>query len=339
MTNVKTQAIEKPRILLQNKGATLRVYAPLAAEIGFTPSVILLQIDWWMNHDRPVFRDGNWWLEFSLREMARRLSGCITPESIRQNLIKLQKAGYILLESGAGKYRIALNILGLKKTKSIEVSSEVKKRKKAKKQFKSSLKKLKKRVKNIDSTENEQEEGVKNIDNTVKNIDSETPEVSKKLTELSKKLTHRDDKDSFKDIEMMKTKESPENQSGEAKSENHHRHQSEEKKNVFQVYSENIGNITEIVANKLKALQEDYSDEWIIESIENAVLRNARNLKYITATLENWRSERPSPIAQKDPIELDKIRKEKAAEQKPFRRPTVREMMIAAGKIKPEEGE
>jgi len=62
-------------------------------------------------------------------------------------------------------------------------------------------------------------------------------------------------------------------------------------KNIFKLYEENIGLITPMMAEILKADEEEYSSEWIAEAIKIAVQRNARNWKYVQAILESWKKE------------------------------------------------
>jgi DnaD/phage-associated family protein len=62
-------------------------------------------------------------------------------------------------------------------------------------------------------------------------------------------------------------------------------------KNIFKLYEENIGLITPMMAEILKADEEEYSAEWIAEAIKIAVQRNARNWKYVHAILESWKKE------------------------------------------------
>ena len=64
-----------------------------------------------------------------------------------------------------------------------------------------------------------------------------------------------------------------------------------ERPNIYQLYEENIGPITPMMADILKADEADYPPEWIEEAIRQAVARNARNWKYIQAILNRWRTE------------------------------------------------
>lgn len=55
---------------------------------------------------------------------------------------------------------------------------------------------------------------------------------------------------------------------------------------LFAIYEQNIGALTPIVADKLKADAQEYPMEWIIEAIEIAVAKNARSLTYVEAVLK-----------------------------------------------------
>lgn len=75
-------------------------------------------------------------------------------------------------------------------------------------------------------------------------------------------------------------------------------------KNIFKLYEENIGLITPMMAEILKADEAEYSAEWIAEAIKIAVQRNARNWKYVHAILESWKKEgrdgKTGEISEKD---------------------------------------
>jgi DnaD/phage-associated family protein len=66
---------------------------------------------------------------------------------------------------------------------------------------------------------------------------------------------------------------------------------SEEKPNIFELYEENIGAITPMMAEILKEDEKTYPDSWIVQAIEIAVTRNVRNWKYVRAILERWQKE------------------------------------------------
>jgi len=64
-----------------------------------------------------------------------------------------------------------------------------------------------------------------------------------------------------------------------------------QKPNIFQLYEENIGPITPLIADILKDDEKTYPAAWISEAIEIAVTRNIRNWKYIRAILDRWQTE------------------------------------------------
>ena len=63
------------------------------------------------------------------------------------------------------------------------------------------------------------------------------------------------------------------------------------KPNTYQLYEENIGIITPIIADSLKDLEEIYPLEWIEEAIKEAIKNNVRKLRYIEVILKNWQEE------------------------------------------------
>ena len=60
---------------------------------------------------------------------------------------------------------------------------------------------------------------------------------------------------------------------------------------VFRLYEENIGVITPMAAERLKDMEEEYPREWIAEAFGQAVLSNARSLRYVEAILRRWRDD------------------------------------------------
>jgi DnaD/phage-associated family protein len=65
----------------------------------------------------------------------------------------------------------------------------------------------------------------------------------------------------------------------------------EQQPNIFELYEENIGPITPMMAEILKDDEKTYPDPWIEQAIEIAVTRNVRNWKYVQAILERWQKE------------------------------------------------
>jgi len=64
-----------------------------------------------------------------------------------------------------------------------------------------------------------------------------------------------------------------------------------ERPNVFQLYEENIGALTPLIADALKDAEDTYQPEWIADAIELAVKNNKRNWKYCEAILKRWKEE------------------------------------------------
>lgn len=108
------------KILIANSGAVGRVYMPLAAEIGLPASIILLQVDYWMNAEPHRVADG--WLVMGVREMERLMHGAMKRSAISSQLRKLEAQKLIITEKVEGeKVKIKLNGEGLNTLKSIIV--------------------------------------------------------------------------------------------------------------------------------------------------------------------------------------------------------------------------
>ncbi len=58
---------------------------------------------------------------------------------------------------------------------------------------------------------------------------------------------------------------------------------------IFKLYEENIGPLTPMIADVLKDCQKDYPYEWIRDAVEEAVMSNARNWRYVEAILKKWK--------------------------------------------------
>jgi len=61
--------------------------------------------------------------------------------------------------------------------------------------------------------------------------------------------------------------------------------------NVFNLYENNIGPITPMIAETLKESEEKYPAEWIEDAINIAVINNVRKWPYVEAILKNWQEE------------------------------------------------
>lgn len=86
----------KPSILIEASKPVLRVYTPLADEIGLSPSIALMQFDFWMNNGEGCFEDGHWWISMSVREMQRRGFSFWCISTINRNIAKLEEKGLIV---------------------------------------------------------------------------------------------------------------------------------------------------------------------------------------------------------------------------------------------------
>ncbi|MCL0078681.1 DnaD domain protein [Dehalococcoidia bacterium] len=64
----------------------------------------------------------------------------------------------------------------------------------------------------------------------------------------------------------------------------------EERRNVFTLYEENIGLLTPLIAEDLKEAERLYPASWIEDAFREAVRLNKRNWRYISRILERWAS-------------------------------------------------
>ncbi len=64
-----------------------------------------------------------------------------------------------------------------------------------------------------------------------------------------------------------------------------------EQPNVFKLYEENIGPLTPLIADALKAAEGDCADDWIADAIQLAVTNNKRSWAYCEAILKRWKEE------------------------------------------------
>ena len=72
--------------------------------------------------------------------------------------------------------------------------------------------------------------------------------------------------------------------------------------NVFQLYEENIGPLTPLVAEELKEAERLYPYEWLEEALREAALQNKRSWRYAHAILQRWATEgRKRETAGRDP--------------------------------------
>jgi len=60
---------------------------------------------------------------------------------------------------------------------------------------------------------------------------------------------------------------------------------------IFVLYEQNIGMLTPMIAEELKAAEATYPPEWIADAVREAVSHNKRKWSYIAAILERWQRE------------------------------------------------
>jgi DNA replication protein len=58
--------------------------------------------------------------------------------------------------------------------------------------------------------------------------------------------------------------------------------------NIFELYEQNVGLLTPIIAEELTAATEEYPAAWIDDAFRAAVASNRRSWRYIRAILERW---------------------------------------------------
>ncbi len=61
--------------------------------------------------------------------------------------------------------------------------------------------------------------------------------------------------------------------------------------NIYQLYEENIGLLTPLIADALRDAEDEYQTEKIEEAIALAVKANARKWSYVDAILKRWKEE------------------------------------------------
>jgi DnaD/phage-associated family protein len=61
-----------------------------------------------------------------------------------------------------------------------------------------------------------------------------------------------------------------------------------EQPNIFQLYEENIGPLTPLIADTLREAEKTYPEDWIRQALEIAVRNNVRKWNYVEAILRSW---------------------------------------------------
>ena len=62
-------------------------------------------------------------------------------------------------------------------------------------------------------------------------------------------------------------------------------------KNNADLYQENFGALTPVISEKLSSLEKAYSAEWLAAALREALVNEARNLKYVEAILSRWKTD------------------------------------------------
>ncbi len=71
--------------------------------------------------------------------------------------------------------------------------------------------------------------------------------------------------------------------------------------NIYTLYEDNIGPLTPMIADTLKAAEQEYPPHWLEEAVQIAVEANARNWRYIEAVLKGWEKDgRDGRLAAKE---------------------------------------
>ena len=61
-----------------------------------------------------------------------------------------------------------------------------------------------------------------------------------------------------------------------------------EQPNIFQLYEENIGPLTPLIADTLREAEKEFPEHWIRQAVGIAVVNNVRKWNYIEAILRSW---------------------------------------------------
>lgn len=73
--------------------------------------------------------------------------------------------------------------------------------------------------------------------------------------------------------------------------------------NIFNLYEQNFGSISPLLAEELVEAEETYPAKWIEEAFRIAVANNARRWSYVRAVLERWSHEGRGSHSDQDPAQ------------------------------------
>jgi DNA replication protein len=72
--------------------------------------------------------------------------------------------------------------------------------------------------------------------------------------------------------------------------------------NIYGLYEETIGTISPLIADELRAAEEEYPAPWIEAAFREAAVHNRRSWRYVARILERWRDEgRQDATVGRDP--------------------------------------
>lgn len=69
---------------------------------------------------------------------------------------------------------------------------------------------------------------------------------------------------------------------------------------VFSLYEQNVGLLTPLIADALRAAEERYPEGWVRDAIREAAERNRRSWRYIQRILERWETEGRGDATHRD---------------------------------------
>jgi DnaD/phage-associated family protein len=61
--------------------------------------------------------------------------------------------------------------------------------------------------------------------------------------------------------------------------------------NIYALYEESIGTVSPLIADELRAAEEEYPPAWIEAAFREAAAQNRRSWRYVARILERWRDE------------------------------------------------
>lgn len=75
--------------------------------------------------------------------------------------------------------------------------------------------------------------------------------------------------------------------------------------NIFALYEQNIGPLTPMIAELLRAAERQYPSEWIEEAIRSSVAYNRRSWRYVETILQRWQADGKDGLSRPGEDESD----------------------------------